>query len=128
MFCVCDVDDTDAQTVRQALQIARNSNITLCLSTRSFEVWIALHWCKISLAPLTCEADAISLVAKHHAAYCKKAKEVDFDVLFPLTTEACRNASWLEKQGIANPATDVHNLIYKLVQTYQKRLKTKNKQ
>ncbi|AMB46391.1 hypothetical protein Y590_15808 [Methylobacterium sp. AMS5] len=121
VYCVCDVDDTSPQDLSDAVGICEKAQITLCVSTRSFEVWLALHWEKISLSPLVNEKDAINLVSKHHNKYCKKEKEVDFAVLFPMTEQACRNADWLSRQGISNPGTNVHVLVSRLMKLYKKR-------
>ncbi|MCJ2131575.1 RloB family protein [Methylobacterium sp. E-045] len=113
IWCVCDVDDTKSGDVQKAKALASRESINLCLSSRCFEVWLALHWCRISLASLQTEQEAINLVSQHHSAYSGKSKEVPFEVLFGKTRDACLHADWLAQQGLANPATDVHRLIRK---------------
>ncbi|MBK3399669.1 MULTISPECIES: RloB family protein [Methylobacterium] len=120
IYCVCDTDDTTAENLRKAMALAASKNINLCLSTRSFEVWIALHWDGMSSAPVSSEDDAIALVAKNYKAYNKKCKEVEFNVLFQRTDIACRNAEALIKRNLPNPATDVHKLVRKLLNIYNK--------
>ncbi|WP_445501303.1 RloB family protein [Microvirga sp. G4-2] len=116
IWCVCDADDTTTRDLNRAIDLAKQNNINLCLSVRCFEVWIALHWDRISVAPLTCERDAIALVRKRHKKYSKDAKYVPFTVLHPLSKAACDNAEWLIKQNVVNPATLVHRLVRKLIE------------
>jgi hypothetical protein len=120
-WCVCDADDTSFQDLEKAYRLANKNDIKLCLSVRSFEVWLALHWECISLAHITNEAQAVALVQRHHASYCKDNKLVNFSVLFPLTEAACKNADWLLEQGLTNPKTTVHELIKELHQIFNAR-------
>jgi hypothetical protein len=72
IWCVCDADDTSSKDLKNAFSLAERNGVNLCLSVRSFEVWLALHWGKISVAPLTCERDAVALVRKCHSNTIKK--------------------------------------------------------
>ena len=114
-WCVCDVDDTTLSDLSKALAIARKHKMRVCLSRRSFEVWIALHWDRISTAEIANEQQARRLVATRFPAYRRGPKLVPFDVLFPLTDDAITNAEWLERQGCANPSTTVHELVRELL-------------
>lgn len=115
LWCVCDCDDTAPEDVKQAVDQAARSSINLALSSRSFEVWLACHWAKISTACISCEADAVGLVQKFHAEYGAPSKTIPFSVLEPRTLDACANATWLSAQGCDNPSTNVHHLVSKLV-------------
>ncbi len=114
-WCICDVDDTRAGDVRQAVTDAAAADIQLCLSTRSFEIWLALHWSKISTAPILTEREAVDLVRAHWPAYSRSDKSVPFRELFDRADAACTNADWLRRQGHANPATDVDKLVKQLL-------------
>lgn len=114
VWCVCDIDDTNITDLVKAKTFARRENINLCLSSRCFEVWLALHWSRIPLAPLQTEEDAVALVSQYHRAYNIGSKEVPFEVLFQRTEAACLHADWLTEQGHSNPTTDVHLLVKKL--------------
>jgi hypothetical protein len=113
-WCVCDVDDTSKQDLQRAVALAHKTGINLCLSCRSFEVWLALHWEQISTAVITNEKQAKALVARHYAKYATGPKEVPFELLFPNTERAIKNAEWLEQQLCENPSTMVHRLVEKL--------------
>lgn len=121
-WCICDTDDTSAAELNSAIVLAAKKSIELCRSTRCFEVWIALHWEKISTAPISCEKDAVRLVSKHFSAYKRGEKTVPFSALLPLTQDAISNAEWLESQSCLNPSTSVHKLVCKLWQAYLARL------
>lgn len=114
VWCVCDADDTSAEDMKAAIFEAKKAGINLCISRRSFEVWLALHWEKISTREILSESEAISLVAKNYSSYCAKRKTIPFSELEPRTRQACENAEWLAKQGLLNPQTDVHLLVRKL--------------
>lgn len=114
-WCICDVDDTRPIDGKRALAEAAASNIRLCLSSRSFEVWLALHWAKISTAPLSTEREAVDLVRAHWPAYSRSDKSVPFRELFERASSACANADWLRRQGHSNPATDVDTLVKRLL-------------
>lgn len=122
VYCVCDIDDTSNMDIVTAKNLAASENIILCLSNRSFEVWLALHWEPVSLAPIVNEKDAISLVARHYQTYHKKCKEVPFDTLYSKTETAIKNAEFLSNQNLMNPSTNVHSLIKKLAEIYKKRV------
>lgn len=115
-WCICDVDDTSAEDMAEALQLAASSDINLCLSTRSFEVWIALHWEKISTAPVSNEKEAIALVRKHYGKYGTDGKWIPFSQLLERSEQACINAKWLRKQSVPNPHTDMDKLVEKLIE------------
>lgn len=114
VWCVCDVDDTSDKDLGRAIALAASSSINLALSRRCFEVWLALHWDKISLSPLVSEGEAVALVKGFCESYDARNKIVPFGMLYPLTDSACANAHWLERQGITNPATTVHRLVSQL--------------
>lgn len=118
VWCVCDVDDTSKSNLDAAIKLAVKNNIKLCLSCRCFEVWLASHWEKISLACVLSEAEAISLVAKRHNLYGPKNKFIPFDLLFAMTEDACRNSEWLAQQSLQNPNTQVHILVRRLQKLY----------
>lgn len=110
LWCVFDVDDCPKGDVTAAIQLAKSKGVRLCLSARSFEVWLALHFAK-SDKPITTEAEAINLVAGHCQGYSVKNKVVPFGELLPRSSAACVNAAWLRKQAVSNPATDVDELV-----------------
>lgn len=116
IWCICDSDDTSHQDLTRAVQLANANDIRLCVSTRSFEVWLALHWGKISLASITNEKEAISLLRKHYKPYSARRKSIPFEILFPLSKSACENAEWLVKQNVDNPATQVHEIVRILIE------------
>lgn len=126
MWCVCDVDDTSPQNLRSAKALAVRENVSLCLSCRCFEVWLALHWGPISLAEIKTERDAVALVAGCHDKYHARDKHIPFEVLFARTKQACDNAEWLSRQAMPNPATDVHQLVRKLLAVFDSRNKNFN--
>lgn len=113
-WCVCDVDDTSQDDLSRARQKAQAEGLALALSCRSFEVWLALHWQKISTAEITSEKEAVALVAKHHKKYSARLKIVPFEILLPRTDDAIANSTWLEHRGHSNPSTDVHKLVERL--------------
>lgn len=119
-WCVCDVDDTSSQDLNEAIALAGREAVNLCLSRRSFEVWIALHWERIPTAEILTERQARSLVARYHADYEHGTKSIEFGVLFPRTPDAIVNAKWLAQQGLNNPATSVHLLVEKLLERVPK--------
>jgi hypothetical protein len=110
-WCVCDVDSSSKAAIAQGIATAQKHSIRLAASNRSFEVWIACHWGKISTAAITSEKDARTLVARHYGDYQRGVKSVPFDMIFPLTVDALANAEWLKQQGNANPSTDVQYLV-----------------
>lgn len=113
-WCVCDVDDTPSSQINSAISLASDAGLNLAISCRSFEVWIALHWRKISTAAISNETEARCLVAQDHSAYRRGPKVVPFSILLPLTSTALENAEWLERQDCGNPRTQVHYLVGKL--------------
>lgn len=114
LWCVTDQDDASSADVAAAKTLAGKHNIRLILSVRCFEVWLALHFGRISTAPVESEADAIGLVREHYPPYCARSKSIPFGTLYPLTPKALDNARWLEQQGHLNPRTDVHHLVQAL--------------
>ncbi|SDB98056.1 RloB-like protein [Sphingomonas sp. YR710] len=112
-WCVCDVDDTSEADIAAAHDLAESSNIRLALSRRCFEVWIALHWDRIT-KEINCENDAIDIVRENISSYSSRNKSIDFGTLFPLTSQAISNAHWLSEQSLSNPSTNVHVLVRKL--------------
>lgn len=112
-WCVTDQDDADDACVEQAFQKAASSNIRLCLSTRCFEIWIALHFRKVDRA-VSSESEAIKLVQQDVPSYGVKRKIAPFVQLLPLTDQAVRNGEWLQSQQLNNPRTNVHPLVRKL--------------
>lgn len=124
-WCVCDIDDSSDRVVEQAKALAERSGIKLCLSRRSFEVWISLHYRRSDRAILT-EAEAIALVRADYPEYSSKKKIVPFHILHPRTEKACENAQWLAGRGCGNPLTNVHELVIQLNEKYkQKKLRGK---
>lgn len=111
VWCVCDVDDTPAESVESAIVLAKKMGVNLALSIRCFEVWIALHWPARSCSPIRTEKDAIRLVAKHYPEFTGKKKSVPFSELYFRTDIVLANADWLRGQEAGNPSTDVHDLI-----------------
>lgn len=109
-WCVFDCDDTSAHDLTAARELARREGIQLCLSTRCFEVWLALHYGR-STAPLTNERDAIALVKRSYSKYSDTNKLVPFNELYPRTNAALQNAEWLRQQATGNPSTDVDILV-----------------
>lgn len=112
-WCVCDVDDSSIANITAGVTKAKANGISLCLSNRCFEIWLACHWGKISTAEIATEKEACALVAAHHKTYSSRNKVVPFDVLFPLTDDALLNGDWLEKRQISNPSTSLHKLVQK---------------
>ncbi len=114
-WCVCDVDDSTDQTVEQALALAARNDIRLCLSRRSFEIWLLLHFERTDRA-IASEADAIAQVATHIPQYTRSSKVAPFYILLPRTETAVANGAWLDGRQIENPSTQVHHLVRKLNQ------------
>lgn len=110
-WCVCDVDDTSANDLSRARALAQRHGIKLALSSRSFEVWLALHWGPISLGHLATERDAVALVSRCYPAYSQANKLLPFSEVYPRTDKALTSAAWLEAQGSLNPATSMHELV-----------------
>jgi hypothetical protein len=113
-WCVFDVDDTSISDLNDAIQKSAANGMSLAISCRSFEVWLACHWGKISTAAILTEKQAVKLVSAHHSSYTTKKKSVSFDDIIDLTDDAIKNAEWLETQNCSNPRTDVHKLVSKL--------------
>lgn len=118
IWCVCDVDDTTAAQVADARALAARNGIRLCLSNRSFEIWLGLHY-RQSDGVLATEEDAIRHVAAHYPKYTARSKVIPFDLLLPRTGTACANAIWLAGRGCGNPMTDVHTLVSVLFEKYK---------
>lgn len=114
-WCVFDVDDSPLEAVRDAIALAERSGVRLCLSVRSFEVWLALHFERFA-RPVISEVEAVALVRRHVGGYGARNKLAPFGQLFPLSAAACDNADWLRDQGCANPATGVDELVRRLLQ------------
>ncbi len=117
-WCVCDVDDTNEDSLISARNLADESGIRLCLSNRCFEVWIRLHF-EVSTAPILNSKDAIECIACHLKYYGNPQKVANFFDLFPKTSYAIRNGEQLEAYNLENPSTKVHNLVKKLSQNYK---------
>jgi hypothetical protein len=120
LWCVCDADDTPRADLQAAIEYAKSIGMRLCVSTRCFEVWLALHWERISLAAIQTEAQAIALVRRHHSRYGVDGKHVPFSELHPRVGDACRNATWLRERDLANPATNVDELVEMLLELDKK--------
>lgn len=114
IYCVTDVDDTSPTDLKQAMELAKKSGISLVLSSRCFEVWIGLHFVQ-SAKFLTNEREALALVSEHIPTFTAQNKVAPFNELLPRTRTAIKNAKWLGNQNLANPRTDVHVLVEKLI-------------
>lgn len=114
-WCVCDVDDSTDQTLEQAFAQAAKHAIKLCLSRRSFEIWLLLHFERTDRA-ITSEADAVAQVAAHIPQYTRSSKVAPFYTLLPRTDAAVANGAWLDTRQTVNPSTQVHHLVRKLNQ------------
>ncbi len=114
-WCVCDVDDTSPECLREAESLAIANNVKLCLSNRCFEVWITLHF-EFTDAVFANEQDAIERVSRHCAKYGAPYKSVAFYKLLEKTDDAISNAQKLDAMCSVNPRTSVHHLIRKFKQ------------
>lgn len=120
LWCVCDIDGASHENVEKARALAKRIGAELILSDRCFEIWIALHWERISLNKICCEKDAVDLVCKHYTEYSSVNKTVTFSTLYDRTSTAIANATWLEKQNCQNPSTNVHNLVERIMKLSEK--------
>jgi hypothetical protein len=112
-WCVSDCDDAPEADIAKAREEALRWNIRLCLSNRCFEVWILLHFERLT-RPVNSARDAIAMVGEYEPAFSEKNKSVSFSKLLPLTPTALEHAVWLAGQGFHNPYTNVHGLVKKL--------------
>jgi hypothetical protein len=112
-WCVTDRDDADDECVRLAWDLADKNDIRLCLSTRCFEIWFALHFGRYARSMLN-ERDAVDAVRDHIPQYSTANKTAPFATLLPLTDAAINNAEWLARQNCQNPSTNISALVRKL--------------
>ncbi|MFE0458129.1 RloB family protein [Kitasatospora sp. NPDC058965] len=121
VWCVMDVEaPTPHPNLEKALSLARKNGIRCAISNPCFEIWLILHFAKISGYATT--AEACKHLEAHNCGYSKESKHIDFKKLQDRFEQAKKYALDLEKTaaecivaGIPNPSTDVYKLIDQLI-------------
>lgn len=110
VFCVVDGDKPD-RTALARKRIGKRENLDLIVSIPCFEVWLLLHF-ETSDAPFAeCAAVCARLKEKEHMPDYVKGIHYDFASITPRIDAAIENAKWLVGRNLANPSTDVHNVL-----------------
>ena len=121
-WCVLDVEGPGkSASLKKAITLAKQSNISLCLSNPAFEIWFLLHFERKAPHYNDCAAVIVEL-NKHWSAVFKnpydKSERQIFERLRTRMPNAIKNAEWLletrhQQTNIpdCNPSTDVHRLV-----------------
>ncbi len=127
VWCVLDVEGSDKrESMNQAVIMARQNGITLCLSNPSFEVWVLAHFART--ARLFQDSDAvIREVNRHWRSVCsdeyQKNDERIYERLKDLTNTAITNAKLVRETDFrdrvntadCNSSTEVYKLVGYLI-------------
>ena len=121
-FCIFDTDNDPKKNsqIKKAIELAKNKNIKVIMSSPCIELWFLLHY-ECTTATMSSE-DVIKKLKKHYPKYSKNC-DIYHDI-FEKTELACKNAKKLEKyqrdnnrdlQSVeANPHSDVYQIIEEL--------------
>lgn len=119
---ICAIFDHDGHAnLSNALEMLRETPISVGFSNICFEFWVLLHFEKTSRSFHTCD-EIISYIRKHHDPNYSKEKD-HFQRLQNRIPTAIENASWLidkhwqqDERPIweLNPYTDIHKILEKL--------------
>jgi len=127
VWCILDVEGPEKRdSLDKGVQLARQNNITLCLSNPCFEVWLLAHFEKKAKAYNNYNMVLVQL-NKYWKQVCKEDyQKSDDDVYSRLadrTQVAIENAKWVreihfkDRENIAdcNSATEVYRLVEYLI-------------
>lgn len=127
VWCVLDVETAShANTLTEAFALAKQHNITVCLSNPSFEVWLLAHFERVKrdFPDSTAAGRRLSEAhwRKHFGVDYDKADPRLYERLQPLRPAAVDNAAWMLENfhgnmpcREANATTEVYQLIRRLL-------------
>lgn len=126
VWCVLDVEHTaHAATLTEALALAKQHNIKVCLSNPSFEVWLLAHFERVKRD----FPDSDAVERRLNETYWKKHFGEDYDKADPRLYErlqsrresAVDNAAWTLEDfhenkpcRVCNASTEVYKLVQRL--------------
>ena len=123
VWCVLDVEGVEKrESLDQAVIMARQNGITLCLSNPCFEVWLLAHFDRIAKTFLNYDAVKREL-NRHWGSVCteeyQKNDERIYERLTSLTKTAIANAKWVrethfrdeENTADCNSSTEVYKIV-----------------
>lgn len=121
-YCIFDTDINTRKNIqiKQALDLARDNNITLITSSPCIEVWFLLHY-----EYTTANMNSDTVIKRLKCYYPKYTKNCNMHpIIIDKVNIACNNAKKLEKYHIdnsrviesveANPHSDVYKIIEEL--------------
>jgi len=116
VYCVIDRDRHE--TLDDAIQKAKDSNVEVILSNPCFEYWLLLHFVKYA-KPFLLHRDVEKVLKKKYPKYSKnKVQGQFFETLYGKIDSAVVNAKavirekhWGENLCDCNPSTHVHLLV-----------------
>jgi hypothetical protein len=130
-WCVMDVESLGSEESRNdlkaAVQLARDNQVTLCLSNPAFEIWILAHFIRTSRPFRDCDA-VITELNKHwsqefHVDYAKNdlriyARIADRTPVAAANARAVREQDHGSKNDMAecNSSTEMYKLVEYLTQ------------
>lgn len=126
-WCVMDVERLDSEEARKgfvdAVELAKDNDIHLCLSNPAFEVWLRAHFIRSSRHFNDADAVIVDLnkrwCKRFNGAEYSKSDEGIHEKLAPLTEEAIGNARDVREKDHAgkggtencNSSTEVYRLV-----------------
>lgn len=127
VWCVLDVEGPDKrESLERAMAVARQNDITLCLSNPCFEVWLLAHFVRQSRAYNDCDSIIVQL-NNHWQRLCgqnyRKNDEHIYSRVSSLTQTAIENAKQVREidhlditnTSDANSSTEVYKLVSYLI-------------
>jgi uncharacterized protein YukE len=127
VWCALDVEGPDKrESLERAMAVARQNDITLCLSNPCFEVWLLAHFVRQSRAYNDCDSVIVQL-NNHWQRLCgqnyQKNDEHVYLRVSSLTQTAIENAKQVRKidhrdvinTADANSSTEVYKLVSYLI-------------
>lgn len=127
VWCVLDVEGPDKrESLERAMAVARQNDITLCLSNPCFEVWLLAHFVRQSRAYNDCDSIIVQL-NNHWQSLCgqnyRKNDEHIYSRVSSLTQTAIENAKQVREidhrdninTADANSSTEVYKLVSYLI-------------
>ena len=127
VWCVLDVEGPDKrESLENAMVVAQQNDITLCLSNPCFEVWLLAHFLRQSRAYNDCDSVIVQLNS-HWQGLCgqnyRKNDEQIYSRVSSLTITAIENAKLVREidhrdiinTADANSSTEVYKLVSYLI-------------
>lgn len=127
VWCVLDVEGSDKrESLERAMLVARQNDITLCLSNPCFEVWLLAHFVRQSRAYNDCDSVIVQL-NNNWQRLCgqnyRKNDEHIYSWVSSLTQTAIENAKQVREidhrdiinTADANSSTEVYKLVSYLI-------------